>query len=118
MNIGALRHRITLLQPVEVEDAKKTGFTKTWDELAPWPVWAAQEPTGTRAAERLLGQQIVATSSVVWRLRYHRALGALSTPDQLTCRVQHNTTTYAITGVVDVDGRHIEHLLACQEVRS
>jgi len=66
MRAGNLRHRITIEQPVETQDATTGELVTTW--LAVDTVWAEVRPL--RGTEEYVAQQIKAGLDTRFRLRY------------------------------------------------
>jgi len=73
VRVGALRHQVTVEQPVEAQDAAG-AVTKTWTSVA--TPWAAVEPM--RGQERFLAQQVAADVTHKITMRYESALASMT----------------------------------------
>lgn len=89
MNAGRLRHRVTLRNRVETQDATTGALSVTWTDVA--TVWAAVEPLSAREfiAAQAVSSQV--TTRITIRFR-----------DDVTpkMRAVHGSTVYDITGVL------------------
>ncbi|MGB9780623.1 phage head closure protein [Caldanaerobacter sp.] len=104
MNIGELRHRITIQQPVESSNTFGE-VEKTWQDVA--TVWASIEPL--RGREYFNSQQINAEVTTQIRIRYRPGI-------KPKMRVVYGERIFDIQSVIDVEERHKEIHLMCKEV--
>lgn len=104
MNIGDLRHRITIQQPVESSNTFGE-VEKTWQDVA--TVWASIEPL--RGREYFDSQQINAEVTTRIRIRYRPGI-------KPKMRVVYGERIFDIQSVIDVEERHKEIHLMCKEV--
>ncbi len=104
MNIGKLRHRVTIQQQAQTRD-EYGGVVTTWQTFA--DRWAAIEPLSGR--ELFAAQQLANTVSIRVRLRYLAGV----TP---AMRVLYGTRTFSIQAVINVEERNEELQLLCEEV--
>jgi SPP1 family predicted phage head-tail adaptor len=111
MNIGSLRHRVTLAAPSRIQD-NDGGYTEAWTALTPSPVWAAIEPATARNLERVVGNAVQATATHLVTVRYH---SGITTRTRLTLG---GSRYLYVRGVQDLDERGIGMTLACEEVVS
>lgn len=109
MNIGALRHLVTLENPGPAVPDADGGFTQTWTALTPPKVWAEIRPATARELERTVTGTVMATASHIVRMRYH---------PQVTTQTHllFNGRTLNVTGVANQEERNIELVLTCVEV--
>jgi SPP1 family predicted phage head-tail adaptor len=103
MRISDLRHRITLQQKTTTRDAEG-NVRETWADVA--TVWAAFEPI--RGREYFQAASVNAENTVRFRIRYRQGV----TP---TMRVVYGGRVFDIKSVIDVNERHLEIELMCQE---
>lgn len=103
MRAGTLRHRITIEQPAETQNAHGEPVV-TWSALA--TCWASVEPLSGR--ELLMAQQVNAEITHRARLRYVAGVMAKQ-------RVQHQGRYFDINAVRNIDERKVELELLCQE---
>lgn len=111
MQIGSLRHRVTLQTPAAPVPDGDGGYTQAVTTLAS-RLPASVEPATAKSLERVVANTVASTASHLVTLRY---LAGVTTAAQL---VFHDGTTdrpMAITGVHDTDERHIELVLECAE---
>lgn len=106
MNIGALRHRITL-QSLVVGSPQKTPAGEddaSWADVA--TVWASVEPLQGRALE--LAQQIHSETTGRIRMRYRAGINT-------AMRVSFGGRVFDIRAVVNTEERNIELVLFTSE---
>ncbi len=106
MNPGDLRHRITIQQKSITKDSEGIP-SETWPDFA--TAWAAIEPLQGR--EFFSAQAVNAQVTTRIRIRYLAGICP-------TMRVSYGTHIYDIQVVIDVEERHRELQLMCQEVVS
>lgn len=104
MRPGKLRHRITLQQVTRTPDGIG-GYTETWTDVA--TVWAAVEPL--RGRELFDAEQVQSEITHRVRIRYRSGVDS-------SMRVRFGARLFRIQSVIDVDERHREIQLMCQEV--
>ncbi len=104
MRAGDLRHKVTIQQKTITKDTEGIP-SETWTDFA--TVWAAIEPLQGR--EFFSAQAINAQVTTRIRIRY---LAGISP----TMRVSYGTRIFDIQAVIDVEERHLELQLMCQEV--
>jgi SPP1 family predicted phage head-tail adaptor len=110
MNTGPMRKRLTLQQLVETQDS--TGeAVKTWNTLGTY--WGmVRSPTGKEA---LNAQQQKATVTHIVQMRYI----ASNLPSGIlppTWRFLLGNRVLSLVSVVDVDERHREYHIMCEEI--
>lgn len=104
MNIGKLRHRITIQQQLQTRD-EHGGVVTAWQAFA--TRWAALEPLSGR--ELFEAQQLANKVGLRVRLRYLSEV----TP---AMRVLYGTRVFNIQAVINVEERNEELQLLCEEV--
>ena len=97
MNIGDLKTRLTIQEPVRTPDGGG-GFTTVWQNIATEPVVFAQV-IQTSGGETLRGQQVTAGAAYRITLRHRDDI----TPAH---RLLDGATAYNITALRDPDGSH------------
>jgi SPP1 family predicted phage head-tail adaptor len=108
MNIGSLRHRVTLETPGPDVPDGEGGYTSSWTPLVPSPVWASITPATARDMERTVASTVDVTASHIVRMRYHPQVNTKT-------RVTYGTRVFQVTGVQNTDERNIESVLICLE---
>lgn len=110
MRAGALRHRVTLLQPTQTRGSTFGDVQKSFASAG--QVWAAMEPL--RGRELLAAQQLNSEARVRFRVRR----SSVTAPVTATWRVDWGGRIFDIVEPpVDPDGRGVELRLICAEVR-
>lgn len=107
MDIGALRHRITIQTdgtPVPDGDG---GYTQAPQVFA--TAWASITPATARDLERVVSGTVMASASHLIRLRY---LSGVTTQ----MKVLFGSRTFSITGVMNPEERNRELVLTAVEV--
>jgi len=103
IDAGFLDKRITLLRPI---------YNQFEDEITDWEavtdVWAGINPQFGQ--EMNTAGRTVMTVMVPIVIRYRTDIDA-------RWRVQHQTVTYRIQGILDIAKRHIQLQLNCEEVQ-
>lgn len=111
MNVGALRHRVTLTNPgVDVPDGEG-GFTRVPSVLAS-RVPASVMPASARSLERVVANTVTSNASHLVTIRY------LPGVTMQTALVFHDGAwdrPMSITGKHDTDEKHEQLILECQE---
>jgi SPP1 family predicted phage head-tail adaptor len=102
---GNLRHTIVLQARTGSTDAGG-GKTGAWADASP-EIWASVEPLDGSQALRAMQQGLVTPHRV--RMRYRDGVSAEK-------RVRYGARHFLIRSVVDVDERHRELQLLCDEV--
>jgi len=111
MDIGALRHRVTLrLLGAGVADGDG-GYTQATTVLA-YRVAAKVEPATARTLERVTANTVASSASHLVTLRY---LPGVTTQTQLTFHDGQTDRLMSITGVHDHEERHQQLQLECVE---
>jgi head-tail adaptor len=95
MNIGQLKHRLTIQESVRTPDGGG-GFTTVWQDIAVEPAVFAHV-IRTSGDESLHQQQLVAMASYRITMRYR---ADITTAHRLT----NGATVFNITGLRDPDG--------------
>lgn len=110
MNIGALRHRVTLQTPGSPVPDVEGGYTETWTTLGT-RVPASIEPATARTLERITANVVTSSASHLVTLRY---LPGVTTKTRVTF---HDTADrlLSVTGRHDPDERHVTLILECVE---
>lgn len=106
MNPGKLNKRITLQCPKSVRDDEGI-VTEEWTDVA--TVWAAVEPL--RGREYFAAAAVNQENTVRFRMRYRPGVTA-------RMRLLYDRRVFDIKSVIDVNERHQEILLMCEEVMS
>lgn len=105
MDIGKLRHRVTLQTVTETADGFGGASVQTWADTA--TLWGEVRPlTGREFANAHLLQGEISTRI---RLRYRAGI----VPKQ---RITWDGHTYDIIAVLDIGGRKREFELMCKEL--
>ena len=107
MNIGRLRERV-IIQQIEADSPPVDEYgtpQQGWGEVA--TVWASVEPMSAREFIAAQAQQ----GETLWKItiRYLDGLTA-------AMRVLSGGRTFAITGLLDQQGRHRALVLMCREL--
>jgi head-tail adaptor len=118
MNVGSLRHLVTLEVPGPAQPDGDGGFTLTWAPLTPATWRAAIEPAP--ALEGVVAGTVQAVATHVLRGRYHPGItmqtritkGARTAGGAL----EPGSQEFQITGIQNVEQRNVETVLVCVEV--
>jgi SPP1 family predicted phage head-tail adaptor len=105
---GDLRHRITIQQRTDTQDAYGEPIP-AWTTWA--TVWAAIEPQSGQEATIAMSQQSEARLRVRVRVRYRAGLSVLM-------RIAWKTKTYQIEAISEVQTNRREYHLICYEVQA
>lgn len=108
MDVGSLRHLVTLQSPTKTFDTDG-GYTEAWAPLSPSQVWASIKPATARDLERAVAGTVQAAASHLVAMRYHSGVTTKT-------RIIWGTRILAVQGVQNVDERNAELVLACEEV--
>lgn len=100
MNIGKMRHRVTIEQPVELKDSMG-GTTKTW--IAFHRCWADVRELSGNELTKIEQIQSKVTAKAYIRYRSHITS---------SMRLIHGDKTYQIEAVINKDGK--KHMLELQ----
>lgn len=111
MNIGALRHRVTLRTPAAPVPDGEGGYTQTPTTLAS-RVPASVVLATARSLERLAANTVASMASHLVTLRY---LAGVTTKTELVFHDGATDRPMSITGLFDTEERHVELVLACVE---
>jgi SPP1 family predicted phage head-tail adaptor len=109
MDIGALRHRVTLENPGTPVPDGDGGYTEAWTALSPASVSASIVPATARDLERVVAGTVMATATHVVTIRYHSGVTTKT-------RVTFGTRVFSVTGVQNADERNIQLQLVCEEI--
>jgi len=104
VNIGKLRHRVTIQNKVTLPDGYG-GVTSTWQDVA--TVWASVEPLNGR--ELYAAQQVKAELTHRIRIRYMSGIK----PEM---RIVFDNRSFDIEAIIDPEERHESLELLCSEV--
>lgn len=111
MNIGSLRHRVTLRTPaVPIADGDG-GYTRAVTTLAS-RVPASVVPASAKSLERVKANTVASSATHVVTLRY---LPGVTTQTELVFHDGPTDRPMAITGLSDTEERHVELVLTCEE---
>lgn len=106
LNVGDLRHQITIQQMADTTDDYGTPVeTDEWNTFA--TVWAAINPLTGR--EYIQTQNVIPDLTATIKIRY---LPGVTT----RMRVLYGTRVFDIKAVIDVEEHHREMQLMCAEV--
>lgn len=94
MNIGELKHRITIQQCTKASDGQG-GFTSTWSTLV--SVWSKAIPQSER--ERFYRGENQHTQAYTFTIRQNQAVTVPATRDSDNIRIVHRNEIYRITGI-------------------
>lgn len=109
MNIGALRHLVTLEGPGTAVPDGRGGYTQVPTPLSPSQVWAEIKPATARDLERRMASTVQSTASHIVTMRYHPQVNT-------TTRITFGTRVFNVTGVQNIDERNVELVIAVEEV--
>ena len=94
MNIGELKHRITIDQCTKASDGQG-GFTSAWSTLV--SVWSKATPQSER--ERFYRGENQHTQGYTFTIRQNQAVTVPATRDSDNIRIVHRNEYYRITGI-------------------
>lgn len=109
MDIGSLRHRVTLDSPGGTVPDGDGGWTQAWAPLNPSQVWASITPATARDLERVTAATVISSASYIVRMRYHPQV---TTQTRLTFKGR----TLSVIGVANTEERNAELVLVCVEM--
>lgn len=119
MDIGSLRHRVTLENPGKAASDGDGGFTTPWTPLSPPEVWASIMPATARDLERVLANTVQSTASHIVTIRF---LEGVTTKTRLTKGPRNADGTlpagsreFHVTGIQNPEERNVSLVLACVE---
>jgi hypothetical protein len=112
VNIGALRHRVSLTTPGPPVSDGDAGFIRTPLTFAS-RVPASVVPATARNLERVVGNTVASMASHLVTIRF---LPGVNTQTGLIFHDGTMDRPMSITGMHDTDERHIELILECREV--
>jgi SPP1 family predicted phage head-tail adaptor len=120
VNVGTLRHSVTLERPGAAVPDADGGFTQTWTALTPATVWAEIKPATARELERVVASAVQSTASHLVTIRYHPEV---TTETRITKgrrnangSLASGSREFHIQGVQNPDERNIALVLVCTEV--
>ena len=109
MNVGTLRHRVSLENPgVAVPDGDG-GYTQVNVPLSPSEVWADIRPATARDLERVTSGTVMASASHIVTIRYHAGVTTQT-------RILFGSRVLAVTGVQNPEERNIALVLTAEEM--
>lgn len=106
---GERRHVIGVENPSAAVPDGDGGFTQTWSPADPPTVYASIRATGPADLERPTSGTVTANASHLITIPYH---AAITTQTRLT----FGTRRFSVTGVTDVDERHVELQIMAEEL--
>ena len=107
MDIGSLRHRVTLANPTTTVDLDG-GYTEAWTLLDPAVVWASIEPATPGRIERLMAGTVDANTTHIVVIRYHSGV-------TIRTRIVFANRTLNVVGLQNPFERNEVLYLACVE---
>lgn len=107
MNIGQLRHKVTLENPGALVPDGRGGFTQVPTQFA--QVWADIRPATPRDLERRVASTVQSSASHIVTTRY---VPGVTTATQ----IRFGARVFSVTGVQNPEERNISLVLACNEV--
>ncbi len=110
MSAGARRHLVRLQIAAGQTPDGEGGFVDDWDDLQPAEVYASIVPATARELGRYFAGTVLATASVLVTVPYHPGVTANTT------RVRFGARVLRVLGFADPEERHIETIMACQEL--
>jgi head-tail adaptor len=119
MEIGTLRHLVTLDSPGTPVPDGDGGFTQAWTPLSPPEVWASILPATARDLERVVANTVQAAASHLVGMRYH---SGVTTKTRITKGPRNTDGTlpagsreFQVTSVQNPEERNVELVLTCTE---
>lgn len=112
-SVGEMKHRITVQYNAGVID-DLGGKTEAWTTLT--TVWAAVEPLSSSRQIQAAQVGIYATKKATVRYRPLMPLITATCPGQ-ALRVVYNDTTYNVSGITDLEEKHVFVELTIGEAR-
>lgn len=109
MNIGALRHLVTLQGPGTLVPDGRGGYVQAPTPLSPSQVWAEIKPATARDLERRVASTVQSSASHIVTMRYHSGVNTQT-------RIIFGTRVFNVTGVQNTDERNVELVIAATEV--
>jgi len=109
MEIGTLRHLVTLEAPGTAVADGDGGYTQVYTALTPPKVWASIEPATARDLERVAAGTVISTATHVIRCRYHAGIDTQT-------RIRFNDRTFSVTGVQNIEERNRELEIVAVEI--
>ena len=114
MNIGTLRHLVTLENPAPAVPDGDGGYTEVWAALMPSAVWASIESATQRALERVVANVVLAQATHIVKMRYH---SGVTIKTRLTWTDKSGLVHRAsVTDRQNVGEQSIELVLVCAEI--
>lgn len=109
MDVGALRHLVTLENPGAAVMDGDGGYTQAWTALSPAQAWVSITPATTRDLERVAAGTVLSTATHIVHGRFHPGVTTQT-------RIVFGTRTFSVTGVANPEERSIEMILTAVEV--
>lgn len=120
MDVGALRHLVTLENPGALVPDGRGGYTQAWTGLSPSQVYASIMPATARDLERQVASSVQATASHIITIRYHPGVTTQTRitkgPRNIDDTLPAGSREFIVTGVQNVEERNIELRIAAEEV--
>jgi SPP1 family predicted phage head-tail adaptor len=111
MDIGKLRHRVTLATPGDPVPDGDGGATVTWTTLAARRA-ASVQPATAHALERLMAKTTETIATHIVTVRY---LPGVTTKTRVTFHDGATDRLLYVAGVFDLEERHEALALTCNE---
>lgn len=109
MNIGALRHAVTVEHPLPVTPDGDGAYVQNYTPGTP-PIWPCRITTATaQELERLGAGTAVGMATHILRGRYRVDLTIQS-------RITYRARVFTVTSLIDTDERQVELTALCQEL--
>lgn len=109
MDVGTLRHLVTLEGPGPAVPDGDGGFTRAWSPLSPSQMWASIMPATARDLERLVANTVQSTASHVITMRFHPQVNTQT-------RIVFGARTFQVNGVQNPEEKNVELRIAATEV--
>lgn len=112
MQVGTLRHTVTIQTPGPNVPDGDGGFTNTWPALVS-RIPASVAPASARDLERVVASTVQSTASHLVTIRY---VAGVTTAQRVIFHDSVGDRTLSINGVTDEDERHVQLVMACTEL--
>jgi head-tail adaptor len=109
MNVGGLRHWVTLTGPGVMTPDGQGGYTIARTPLEPARVKAEIRQATVRELERVTAGAVVSSATHIVTMRFHPQV-------TMQTEIAFENTALSVTGINDVEKRHRELILTCEEV--
>jgi head-tail adaptor len=114
MNIGEMRHVITLENPVAQVPDGDGGYTESWAPLVPGKAYASIVGANARSLERFFASTVTVQATYIVKMRFHPDVSTqtrISWVDRA-----HVTHLASVTDMNDIDFRGAELALLVAEI--